>query len=64
MKNSLLKEMAVNKLKIRIYETNEKMGKAATKEAKEIINAAIKNNGIANVMLATGNSQITLLKEL
>ncbi len=64
MKNSLLQEMEVDKLKIRIYETNEKMGKAAAKKAAEIINTTINNNGIANIMLATGNSQLRFLKEL
>ncbi len=64
MKNSLLKEMECDKLKIRIYETNEKMGKAAAKEAAVIIKTTISNKGIANVMLATGNSQLSFLKGL
>ena len=35
MKKSLLKEVKYNKLKERIYETNEKMGRAAAEEAKK-----------------------------
>ncbi len=64
MKSSLLKEMNCNKLKIRVYETNENMSKAAAKEAAETIITSIDNKGIANVMLSTGNSQLSFLKEL
>ncbi|MGM0365545.1 MAG: 6-phosphogluconolactonase [Actinomycetota bacterium] len=62
--NDLIKEMKVDQLQIKIYETNEKMGEAAAMEAADYIKAAIKSKNIANVMLATGNSQLSFLKKL
>ena len=64
MKNVPLKDIKIDKLNVHIYETNEIMGKAAAKEAAASINNAISTKGIANVMLATGNSQLSFLNEL
>ena len=47
-----------------IYESNEAMGQAAALEARTIITQAIAEKGEANIILATGNSQLTFLKVL
>ncbi len=64
MKSGLLKEMNYNKLKVKVYETNENMSEAAAIEAAETIKISINNSGIANIMLSTGNSQLIFLKKL
>ena len=47
-----------------IYETKHEMGAAAAAGAAEIIKEAIENKGRANIILATGTSQIEMLKNL
>ncbi len=47
-----------------VYASNAAMGEAAADEARDIIVAAIKAQGHANVILATGNSQLTFLHAL
>lgn len=64
MRNGLLKEMKIDQLKIKIYKTNKEMGEAAAEEAADAIKTAINSRKIANVMLATGNSQLSFLKKL
>ena len=59
-----IKTMRVDNLPIAIYESNEIMGRAAADEARNIINGAIKQRDNANVILATGNSQLQFLKAL
>jgi glucosamine-6-phosphate deaminase len=51
-------------LRTSIYATNAAMGEAAADEARDIIAAAIKAKGHANIILATGNSQLTFLTAL
>lgn len=51
-------------LRTSVYATNAAMGEAAADEARDIIAAAIKAKGHANVILATGNSQLTFLHAL
>jgi glucosamine-6-phosphate deaminase len=52
------------KLPVFVYETNDEMGKAAALEAREIINQAIQEKGFSNIIIATGNSQLSFLKAL
>jgi len=47
-----------------IYETKQEMGASAAAGAAEVIKEAIENKGRANVILATGTSQIEMLKNL
>jgi len=47
-----------------IYKTKSEMGAAAAAKAAEVINNALESNGRANVILATGTSQIEMLKNL
>ena len=51
-------------LPVEIYRTNEEVGQAAAQAARTIIVDAIATKGNANLILATGNSQLTFLKSL
>jgi len=64
MKNGLLKEMKLEKLSIEVYKSNKEMGEAAAKEAANLIKEAINSKRTANVILATGNSQLSFLEKL
>ena len=59
-----IKTLQIEQLPVAIYENNEIMGQAAASEAQAIITSAIEQKGTANVILATGNSQLTFLKNL
>jgi len=57
-------ETKVEELPVSIYESNEELGQAAAGEATSVIVRAVCERGIANVILATGNSQLTFLVAL
>ena len=57
-------ETKKNGLPISIYQTNKDMGLAAAEEAREVIRKAIEAQGHANIIIATGNSQLTFLEAL
>ena len=57
-----IKSAQYDQLPVAIYESNEAMGQAAALDAREIINQAIAEKGEANIIIATGNSQLTFLK--
>jgi glucosamine-6-phosphate deaminase len=57
-------EMKINNLLVSIYQTNKDMGLAAAHEAKEAIRKAIEVHGHANLIIATGNSQLTFFHAL
>ena len=59
-----IKTTQYNQLPIAIYKSNEEMGQAAALDARDIINQAITDKGQANIILATGNSQLTFLETL
>jgi glucosamine-6-phosphate deaminase len=59
MGNNLLQEFTCDHLKVEIYQDNEKMGKAAAEAAAACIQEAVARRGIANILLATGNSQLS-----
>ncbi len=59
-----LLETKIDELPITTYQTNEELGKAAAAEASNVIQRAIRNHGIANIILATGNSQLSFLQVL
>jgi len=52
------------RLPVAIYRNNEEMGQAAALDAREIISRAIAEKGEANIIVATGNSQLTFLQTL
>lgn len=51
-------------MEIIISDNSSELGKSAGKAAAELIRSAIKNNGKANIILATGASQFETLKQL
>jgi glucosamine-6-phosphate deaminase len=57
-------EFKVDDLNVTVYRTNADLGSAAAADAAETIRAAIDERGSANVILATGNSQLTFLAAL
>ena len=59
-----LYETKFEDLPISIYQTNEEMGQAAAAEASGIIQRAIQEKSGANIIVATGNSQLTFLAAL
>lgn len=59
-----IKTAQYEQLPVAVYRSNEEMGQAAALDAREIINRAIADKGEANIIVATGNSQLTFLKTL
>jgi glucosamine-6-phosphate deaminase len=59
-----VKTAQYEQLPVAIYKDNKDMGYAAALDARKIINQAIADNDRANVILATGNSQLTFLETL
>jgi glucosamine-6-phosphate deaminase len=59
-----IKSAKYGQLPVAIYKSNEEMGRAAALDAREIITKAIADKGRANIILATGNSQLTFLHAL
>lgn len=47
-----------------VYATNDDLGAAAADEAEKIIQAALNTRDEANIIVATGNSQLTFLESL
>ena len=58
------KRWLVDQLPVELYASNETLGQAAASKAQQIINEAIDRKGFANLILATGNSQLTFLEAL
>lgn len=59
-----LKTTQYDQLPVAIYRSNQDMGQAAALDARDIISRAIAAKGEANIILATGNSQLTFLEAL
>lgn len=57
-------ETQVEALPVSVYQTNEEMGQAAAVEAAQVIRQTIETKGKANIIIATGNSQLTFLEAL
>ncbi len=51
-------------LPVKIFDTREEMGVDSAKQVAEVINNAIKQNGVANVVFAAAPSQDDMLKSL
>ncbi|MEZ4770480.1 MAG: glucosamine-6-phosphate deaminase [Caldilineales bacterium] len=61
---SAIHETQIEQLRVAQYPSNQAMGRAAAAEAAEVIRQAIAARGEANIILATGNSQLTFLRAL
>ncbi len=64
MSTQLLSSTRVDQLPVSVYATNEALGTAAAAEAAEVVRAAVAARGVANIIIATGNSQLTFLEAL
>ncbi len=60
----LLFSTQIESLPVAVYENNEAMGQAAAQAAADILHRAIAERGEANIIIATGNSQLTFLAAL
>lgn len=56
------KTLKIDQLPVGIYANKEDLGQAAALEARAVIIAAIQAKDVANIILATGNSQLNFLK--
>ncbi len=54
----------IEELQVEVYPTNEAMGMAAAQRASEAIQRAVREQGVANIILASANSQLTFLAAL
>ncbi len=54
----------VDSLPVNVYKNNEEMGRAAAAKAATVIQKAIAQKGSANIIIATGNSQLSFLSAL
>ncbi len=54
----------IDQLPVSVYASNDALGAAAAAEAAAIIRAAVAARGVANIIVATGNSQLTFLTAL
>jgi glucosamine-6-phosphate deaminase len=59
-----IRTLCYDRLPVYIYSSAEEMGQAASLDAHNIINLALAQRGEANIILATGNSQLTFLRAL
>ena len=59
-----LYNLQFDQLPVSIYRSKQDLGQAAAEEAVRIINQAIQAKGEANIIIATGNSQLTFLAAL
>lgn len=57
-------ELTIQELKVHIHPTSAEMGYAAAIIAADVIRNAVAVRGVANVILATGNSQLDFLSAL
>lgn len=57
-------ETQVEQLPVSVFQTNEEMGATAAQDAAQVIQAAVSARGVANIIIATGNSQLTFLSAL
>lgn len=58
------RQLQIDRLPVAVYASNAEMGLAAALVARQILQEAIAGRGEANVILATGNSQLTFLHAL
>ncbi|MDR3736302.1 MAG: glucosamine-6-phosphate deaminase [Acidobacteriaceae bacterium] len=58
------KPLQYGRAKVQIFATREELGLAAAKDAAALIEKAIAERGSSRVMIATGNSQLDVVKEL
>jgi glucosamine-6-phosphate deaminase len=60
----LVKTLQVDQLQVTVYQTNSVLGAVAALDASRTIQDAVGRRGTANIILATGNSQLSFLHSL
>ncbi len=61
---TLLQTLLAEQLPVEVHPSTQAMGRAAAEVAAKIIREAVAMRGVANVILATGNSQLAFLEAL
>ena len=61
---SPIRRLQVDRLPVEVYGSRAAMGAAAAAVAQEVVQRAVEERGWANVILATGNSQLSFLHAL
>jgi glucosamine-6-phosphate deaminase len=59
-----IREMTYDQLNCRVYGSNAEMGQASAEYTASALRAAIAERGVANLVLAAANSQLTFLRAL
>ena len=54
-------ETRIENLVVSVHPTNQELGRAAAQNAGDVIQDAVRARGTANIIIATGNSQLTFL---
>jgi glucosamine-6-phosphate deaminase len=57
-------ETTIEQLRVSVYPSNQATGQAAAEEATNTLRQTIREKGFANIIVATGNSQLTFLAAL
>jgi glucosamine-6-phosphate deaminase len=64
MKPGMIRQVQIDRLPVEVYGTQAEMGAAAAAVAQRVLQQAIAARGEANLILATGNSQLAFLHAL
>jgi glucosamine-6-phosphate deaminase len=64
MKTQPIYELKYDHLRTWVFRENAQLGQAAAETAADYLTGAIRRNGEANLILATGNSQLTFLRAM
>jgi glucosamine-6-phosphate deaminase len=64
MTTTPIRELQVDALPVRIYASEEELGRAGAADLAALLRAAVAERGEASVILATGNSQLAFLRAL
>lgn len=60
----MIRSLKVEEMQVTIYDSNEELGQAAANDLTQIINVAVADQGVASIIVATGNSQLSFIKAL
>ena len=64
MSSQPIYETTIEQLLVSVYPSNQALGQAAAEEATAVLHRAIQEKGLANIIVATGNSQLSFLAAL
>jgi glucosamine-6-phosphate deaminase len=64
MEISSIKSYTVDRMTVHVFESNEKLGQRAAEDSAVLLSHVLDQRGQANIILATGNSQLTFFDAL